>query len=475
MVDERAHRAMPGAVTGVGLAEHIRGMLEREPPLARPRLRRMERVHRSCIAAFWQARMSVRAGVPLDDFLRSRLARYLAALDAPRSCLPLSVEVEDGVIEVRPTEAPAPPPLPAEGEAWLHPLVAAEGPAARQEVGELEVRLAVLDGALDGARRRAEDLSHRLAADVAAGLVAAPAPAETTAEQMGRPPVRSPAGRVAAVGFAGAAVSAETWQIALPLFRTAGVDPLSLGEELGRKPAEVVFVAIFALGVATGIFALLEAGLRAAAALVRGECDARRRRWLAAASAGSAALATIMAASLAALPPGASPGAPPASFALLLLAVPLAATLLLAAARRVEEARAGEVAAALVWDRERARALAERERRVEELSRADDEVNDLERRREAARRRLRELNARAIAAARIAAEAHRMERDALARVAQSLVGALELDRWEFVRQASARGMLDLVARRRRDGHVHAPSFEPAERVGAAVEPGRMAS
>lgn len=471
-MDDRVHRPAPDAGTGTALARHIRELLGKEPKLHRPRAPRLEPVRRSWLAAFWQARMSVRAGVPLDDFLRSRLARYVAALGAPRSRLPIAVDVEDGRIEVRGAEDPPPPP-PAEDDAWLRPLVEAEGPAVRQEVGELEVRLAVLDGELEVAHRRSEEVSRRLAADVATGLVVAPASIEANAEQMGRPHVRSATARTAALAFAGAAVAAETWQIVLPLFRSAGVDPRSLGDEIGRRPAEVVFVSVFALGVAAGVFALVHAGLAAAAALVRGDCEARRRRWLAATSAGSPALAAVVAAALATLPAGVAPGAPPASFALLLLAVPVAAALLLLAARHGEEGRAGEAAAALAWDRERARALAERARRLEEVAWADDEVRGLEHRRDVARRRLRDLNARAVAAARIAEEARRLEHAALARVAQSLVGALELDRWEFVRQASARGLFDLVAQRRREGHVHAPPFEPSP--PAAVETGRLAS
>ncbi len=162
------------------------------------------------------------------------------------------------------------------------------------------------------------------------------------------------------------------------------------------------------------------------------------------------------------------------------MAVPLAAALVSRAARRDEEQRAGELAAALAWDRERARALGERARRLEELSWSEDDEHALGRQRDAARRRLKEMNARAVTAARIAVEAERRERAALARLAQSLVGALELDRYEFVRQASARGAHELVMPRRRKVPEPRPAFDEATApvaapVAAGVEAGRLAS
>jgi hypothetical protein len=163
---------------------------------------------------------------------------------------------------------------------------------------------------------------------------------------------------------------------------------------------------------------------------------------------------------------------------LLLLAVPVGAALLIATVRRWDEARAAEQAAALAWDRERARALGERARRLEELEWADEERQGLERQREAARRRLRELNARAIVVGRVAAEQAERERAALARVAQGLVAALELDRYQFVRQATARGALELVtARRRKPPEPRASTFDagPSPAAVGEVQTGRLAA
>ena len=451
MPDDRLHRATP-EVGEAALPRWARAVgLRADPPLRRPPAPHLEPVHRSWLGAYWQARAGVQAGMSLDDFLRSRLARYLASLPVPRSRLPLTVDVEDGLLRVRAVPASPPPPPQDACDPWLAPLVALEGPSVRQEVAELEIRMGMLDGQIEAARRRAEERGRQLASDVAAGLVAAPPDVEASAEQLGRPPIRSGASRALALAFAATALAAETWQVAQPLLRTAGVDPATLRAETARRPGEVVLAAIFALAVGAGLFALAHAGLAATLELFRGDGDDRRRRWLASASLGAGAPRDGRSRPRWPSLPGAAAGPrpPAAAFVLLLIAVPLAAALVLRGASGDGEQRAAELAAALAWDRERARSLGERARRLEEVVWAEEESRGLERQRDAARRRLRELSARAVGAARIAAEAEQRERAALARVAQGLVGALELDRYEFVRQASARGAHELFAPRRR--------------------------
>jgi hypothetical protein len=475
--EDRLHRAPTDAQPGV-LARWARTAIGvgAERPLRPPRPPRLEPVRRSWIGAFWQARIAVRAGMSLDDFLRSRLARYLAVLPVPSTRLPIAVGVDDGQISVRPL-AEAAPARDAAADAWLAPLVALEGPAVRQEVSELEVRLAMLDGQIESARHRGGELAHRLAADVAAGIVAGPPEVNATAEQLGRPAVRSGAPRTLALGFAGAALAAETWQVAQPLLRSAGMEPSALAAEAQRRPVELAFVTVFALGVAAGLFALAHAAVAAALALFQGDADDRRRGWLALAALGAASMASLVAISVAALPHGDAAQPPVAALVLLLVSVPLASALVVRAARRSDEQRTQELAAALEWDRERARSLSERGRRLEELAWAEDEQVALERQREAARRRLKEVNARAVAAARIAADTDRLERTALSRLAHSLVGALELDRYEFVRQAAARGAHELVASRRRKSPEPRPSFddEATAPVAAPATGGRLAS
>jgi hypothetical protein len=443
-------------------------------------VRRVEPIRHAWIGALWNARLAVRAGISLDDYLRARFAHYLGALPVPRSKLPLDVDVDAGQILVRSIPA-TPATRPDDGpEAWLAPLVAVEGPAIQQEISHLEVRAALLDGEIDEARRHADDLSRKLAADIAAGIVAGPPEVNATAEQLGRPPIRGAALRSITLGFAAAALAAETWQVVQPLLRTAGVDPANLPAEAQRRPAEVTLLSLFALGVASGLFALAHAAVGAAAELLRGDSDRDRRRWLSAATVASCALAGFIAAAVASLP--AAPGGakvPASAVVLLLVAVPLAATLALRRGERAEGQREEDLAGALAWDRERARALGDRARRLEELAWADDEQRARERERDLAQRRLKEISARAVTAARHAAEAERRERAGLARLAQSLVGALELDRYEFVRQASARGAHELLAARRRSAPEPRPAFdEPTAPVAAPVarvEAGRLAS
>ena len=188
-----------------------------------------------------------------------------------------------------PRRCPAAAPPPGT-DGWLAPLLAVDGPPARREVEELEARLAALEGELVAARRRADERARQLAADVAVGLVPSSPDVEATAEQLGRPPIRSGAPRALALGFAGAALAAETWQVALPLLVGAGVDPAALRSEAVRAPAEVGLASVFALAVATGLFALVQSALDSGVALFRGDADHRRRRWLAAATLGAGGL-----------------------------------------------------------------------------------------------------------------------------------------------------------------------------------------
>jgi hypothetical protein len=406
----------------------------------------------------------------LDDYLRSRLARYLASLPVARTRLPLAIEVDEGVLAIRPAPEPrdASAPPPADSEAWLEPLVTAEGPAVRHDLWALEARLAELDQEIATARNRAEERARRLSMDLASGAVAIPASIEATAEQLGRPPVRSGAREGAILTFATAALAAVTWEVGLPLFHLAGLDSAALRDEALRHPAEVGFIAVFALGVATALFVFTHVALHRALDLFRGEAEPRRRRWLAASAAGAALAALLLAGAMAALrepPADAYPAAGMLTWALVFVLVPAATAVLLRVARTEADLRALEREDALAWDRERARALAERGRRLEELDWLEDEVRALERQRDAARLRRRELDARAIEAARRAAAADRNERAALARIAQTLVGALELDRYEFVRQATARGADELLHTPRRAPEARATLVGPKPSAG----------
>ena len=114
--------------------------------------------------------------------------------------------------------------------------------------------------------------------------------------------------------------------------------------------------------------------------------------------------------------------------------------------------------------------LGERARRVEEVAWAKGRVADLERRRERARGRLDHLARRAANAARLVAMAYERDRKNRDRLTRSLIWALERDRYEFLRQATARGATDLLA-----GWKHPGETRPtAEQDAPAPAVGRMA-
>ncbi|HEX9049959.1 MAG TPA: hypothetical protein VF841_05440, partial [Anaeromyxobacter sp.] len=227
-------------------ARRLRALLEpADAALPKRKPLRLDPVRRSWLVAAWQARGAVRAGMPLDDFLRARLARYLVELPVPASRLPVAVGIDDGRIVARAAATPAPVPAAEPGDHWAAPLGSADGPSARHEVSELEVRLAVLDGQIDGARRRTEEIAHRFASDVAAGIVAAPPGVEATAEQLGRPTVRGTGPRAALVALAVSALGAEAWQIAVPLLAGAGLDPARIAATALERPGDVAALALF--------------------------------------------------------------------------------------------------------------------------------------------------------------------------------------------------------------------------------------
>src|SRR5512133_3276367 len=101
MAEDRLHRAAADA-RGPRATWWARALgAPRDLPLPRPPVVRMDPVRRSWLGAFWHARIGVQAGLTIDDFLRSRLARSLAALPVTRARLPIAVDVEDGQLAIR--------------------------------------------------------------------------------------------------------------------------------------------------------------------------------------------------------------------------------------------------------------------------------------------------------------------------------------------------------------------------------------
>ena len=291
-------------------------------------------------------------------------------------------------------------------DAWAAALVSLEGPSILRETQELRARLASLDARSDAARRRAVELSERFAADLADGKLAAAPRLEHTAEQLGRPPVRSPGRELGLASVAITALLTEAWAIALPALSATGRSPPTVTGALRPETIEAVLTCAFALGISVGLLALALLTLRAAEAFVREATAAARRRVHVTAllvgilgAAGAVAAATL---------PAPRSGLPPPSHAFLLLSISAGTALLLRGARRERDERAAEAAAALAWDRERARALGERAQRLEELVWAEAAMREVDGLRQRTSTRLDQLVRRSTAAARLVARAEEL-------------------------------------------------------------------
>ncbi|ABS27157.1 conserved hypothetical protein [Anaeromyxobacter sp. Fw109-5] len=405
----------------------------------RPRPLPEVRVARSRLDAAIEARVAVRAGVRLEDFLRNRLAKYAARLPVTLEDLPVVIDIDGGepVVRARPSATPVPATYAAsyatyaaparmdEQARWMKSLVEREGPFAAQEIREAEAEVAALDGRVAAARERAEQLARSLADDLAAGKVPGPVAVDATPEQLGRPPVASPVPEVALRGFVLALVVAEAFFFSGPILAAQGVDPTYIVEALRGSPVPVGMAVVFALGAAAAVFAFASVALERAAQL-DAAADGGRRRGL----GGSAALfAALLAGGVVA----AATAPNRLAHVALLALVPFAGALLLRAAARLQTKRDAALEAALAWDRVLARDVSERARRGEIVDQARAEVERLETERAEARRRVRLLEQRAVSAERASAERGKLESRRLDRLAESLAGALELDRYAFLR------------------------------------------
>lgn len=405
--------------------------------------------------AAWQARAAVLSGMPLADFLRARLARYEVRLPLPVALLPLRIELAETEIGFTAVELP-PDVAPPDASDPALALATLDGPSAARRAEELRARVSELEQGAAAAALRAEELRARFDADVAEGKLL---PAYGVEADPGRPRVRSVLSPALPIVAAGVAVLAEAWALAVPILEDAGVSIAALARLPPGEVPKAVITCVFGIGLSLGLFVLARAALAAAEALGREAHVRGRRRWLAAALLASA-LGAVGIAATAALPSGSRFGR-----ALFLLAVPAGAALLTRRGRRELEARALEVEAALAWDRKRTRALGARARRQSEVAAAEATARDLSRQRHRVRARARELALRSAAAAEILARAARRDEERRARLARSLIGALERDRYEFLRQATARGALDLLGGRRKPPEPHAPSADHSPSAG----------
>jgi hypothetical protein len=125
---------------------------------------------------------------------------------------------------------------------------------------------------------------------------------------------------------------------------------------------------------------------------------------------------------------------------LIALAIPLTTAWLMELAKQMNEERAEALGLARAWDHEHYRSFAELSRRAAALAEEERRLMRLEAERLTAVRRMRALQQRVITAERMAADAADEEEQDLLRLGQSIAASLELDRYEYVRQATALGL-----------------------------------
>ena len=413
------------------VAEAWRERRSERSAAAAPKVVPEKRLERSRLAAALEARLAVRAGLRLDDFLRGRLAKYATHLPVTLEELPIEVEISGGEAVIR-QKPPARPSGDASSSARrpASALETIDGAWAAREIRDAESALDALDARALAARARIDDASRAYAAAVAAGTVVVHPDIEATPEQLGRPPVPSVASIAALRGFVAVLLMAEAWRFAGPVLELSGIVAAELDAALQVSPLPTALALVFALGAAAAVFAFAGVALARATDAIE-DAGASRRRTLLGVGGLVAALAAGGVTAAAAAPQR-------WAHVILLVTVPFAAALLWRWGSHLARVRLGALDAALAWDRERAREAADRGRLAGLVATAEAELAGIEAERLVARRRLRALHRRAIDAERRAGVATRAEARRLDRLCEGLAAALELDRYLFVRLAAER-------------------------------------
>jgi len=407
-----------------GFPARARGRLLR-PPRLRP-------VRPSPLSAFFSARLALRSGVGLEDYLQHRLAQRLAALAVVPGQLPVELSVEEGGrITARPALGPARP------SPWLDSFLRDEGgsalaPAVERAHGEL----AYLSSKVESKRQRLEEASRALE-EASRGADLSDPRDEACARRMGQPVVPLPLG-LALEGLAALLLLALTWQLTLPSLKAAGLPVRTLAVELERDPANALFGALFALGATLALFLIAHLALA--------------RRAVAEASGGISfslfGVGLIGGVLLGGLAAGVGRGSVPSRgtiaghllLALVALAIPLCAAWLARKGRALNLGRAEALRAVRAWRQVHYKAYDELTRLAVVHAEEWQGLLALEAERSELAQRLKALKERMALAERRAADAAACEEEDLARLAQSAVAALEQDRYEYLRQASRRGL-----------------------------------
>jgi hypothetical protein len=409
-------------------------------------------VRRSWIEAWWTARIAAASGIRIEEYLRHRLSRYLAALPVCPRRLPVEISVEagGGIFAV-----PRDRELAQAGPSWLERYLRSEGPAALQ----MDLQLAQAEVARLSAARDEQQARVAAAARETEAAAAQPAvfEADGGAELLGRPPVPFPWAFLI-LAFALTLLLAEAWQLAIPVLEGTGVRTADLPGELQRNPAGVVLGVVFAAGAAVSLFYFADLAVRRTAELVDGLSQRARLALTAAAAIGSLAVAAAISWAITGLPPGAQRADAEyarATLFLLALALPVTTACMLRLARRVQATRDAALRRAVEWDQAHYRILSDWSRSASALASAERALTRVDAARVEAVRRLRMLQQRALLAERFAAEAAAEEEQELERLCNAAISALELDRYGFLRMV---------------GPASAPVAHPRARAQAQLEP-----
>jgi len=391
---------------------------------------RLKPVRPNLVSAFFSARLALRCGVSLSDYLQHRLAQRLGALPVVPSQLPFTFGVEEGGnLVARPLLGPSSP------SPWLESLLRDEGEAALAPHIQLaRAEVARLTAQRDDQKLHVEEAARRFEEASQGALLADPRD-EASARRMGRPAVPPPLG-LALHLFAALLMLAWTFELSLPGLRAGGLPVRALLGEFERDPVNALALALFGMGAGLTLFVL------AARVLARAS-EARRAPWPLLLSAGSGLLAVGLAASVGgppALARGAGAAFGRATLFLLALALPLSAAFLVRLGRGLERERTRALEAVRAWHEFHYRSYAELSRLSAVATEAQGVLARLEAERGAALRRLQGLQERVARAERQAADGAVAEQEGLARIAHGLLAALEQDRYEYLRQASARGL-----------------------------------
>src|SRR6266545_2813561 len=234
------------------MAEAWRERISERRARAAPKLGSDPRVQRSRLGAALEARLAVRSGVRLDDYLRHRLAKYATRLPLPLEALPVTVDIEGGEAVVRPRPPPRQSPANPRAEVPVHAraLVARDGLYAARELRDAEVALDQLDARAAAARVRLEAVELQISGALAAGKIVARPDVDATPEQLGRPPVPSPAPILALRAFVAVLLAAEGWRFSAPVLAASGLAPDGIEETLRSSPVPAGLALAFALGAA---------------------------------------------------------------------------------------------------------------------------------------------------------------------------------------------------------------------------------